>query len=338
MSWWLVVPAVPRRGGIVALGAALALLGGRAQAQAVGDMRVSDDNGQFDFWLPAPRRPDTELTNSAQLSLLLDDGPLWQAWVHLPSCAATTSPQQRCATTELEIGQQMYTPAGATTQVNPRPGTRPYAGWLYLSAAAQASTTSQADAVTLQLGVTGPPSLADQVQTAWHTLIGYPRARGWSHQIPFEPGVLLAADRQREIVQASIGGVPVISLVPAVGASVGNVLTGAHVGAEARIGYGVTTPWSAAVPRRGRKVELYGVAAVREDLIAYQLFLDGAMAQPATPVKREPLVLQYEFGAGLRCGPMELEYRGITRMREYTTGPPAHPYGVLTVGIRPAWL
>jgi lipid A 3-O-deacylase len=312
---------------------ALAVCPSRVAAQTVDEIRIEDDNGQLDFWLPPPRRPDTELTNAAQLRIVADGALLWRRLTHTPACGLAPI-ADRCATTELQIGQEMFTPAGATESAAPRPGTRPYAGWLYLSAAAQAATPTQSDAVTIETGVTGQPSLAETIQTAWHTLIGYPRALGWSHQIPFQFGVLVAAERAQEVVHASLGGVPVLMLIPRAGISLGNVLTGAHAGAEARIGYGVTSPWSSAIRGRGRKVELYGIAAIREDLVAYDLFLDG---HTATHVAKEPAVFQYEFGAGLRFGALEVEYRGLTQGREYLTGPPLHPVGTLGVGIRPGW-
>jgi len=305
-------------------------------AQAVDDVRVEDDNGQLDFWLPPRRRPDTELTNAALAHLVIDGTAGWGWLMHRPACALASATAS-CATTDLEFGQEMYTPAGATQSPTPRVGARPYAGWLYLAGTARVATTSRSDAITIEAGVTGSPSFAAQVQTAWHDLIGYPRALGWSHQIPFQPGVLIAVQRDAEVAHLSIHGVPVLSIIPQAGMSVGNVLTGAHVGAEMHLGYGVSTPWSSSVHGRGRPIELYALAGAREDLIAYQMFLDQGTTNPVMHVAKEPTVFQYDFGIGARFGAFELEYRGITRGREYLTGPPLHPYGTLAVGIRSTW-
>lgn len=321
---------------LVLCSALAGLAGPRLTAQVVDDMRLDEANAQLDFWLPAPRRPDTELTNSMSLHVTTDGALLAARWFHVPSCGAA-SDAQACTTTDLEIGQDMYTPAGATEVAAPQPGARPYAGWLYVAATTRVATPSFADALTVEAGVTGPPSLAGQIQTAWHQLIGYPRALGWSHQIPFTPGIVLDGDRAEEVRQVTLDGVPILSVVPNAGFSVGNIVTGAHVGVDARLGYGITTPWSSMVRGRGRRVELYALAAAREDAIAYSLFLDGSTTTPATHVEKEPLVFQYAFGGGARFGRLEVEYRGVTREREYTTGPPLHPYAVLSVGIRPGW-
>ncbi len=305
-------------------------------AQVVDDMRIEEGNAQLDFWLPARRRPDTELTNTASVDVVTEGTPFWGWWLRLPACGGARV-GETCATTEYQIGQEMFTPSGATKVARPEPGARPYAGWLYASGTLRAATPTSSEAVTVETGVTGSPSLAGQIQTAWHQLIGYPRALGWAHQIPFQPGVLVAGERSLEAAHISIDGVPVLSLVPQAGASVGNVLTGAQLGAEGRLGYGVTTPWWSSVRGRGRRLQIYAVAAAREDLIAYELFLDGSTTAPALHVEKEPTVLQYEFGAGAQLGRFEVEYRAITRQREYTTGPPQHAYSTLSVGIRPGW-
>ncbi len=305
-------------------------------AQIVDDVRISEGNAQLDFWLPARRRPDTELTNSASLEVVTDGAPLLGWWLRSSACAAVSA-SQPCATTEYELGQEMFTPAGATKVARPEPGARPYAGWLYASATTRVSTSTSSEALTLEAGVTGNPSLAGQIQTAWHSLIGYPRALGWSHQIPFQPGMLISGERSLEALHVSIDGVQVLSLVPRAAASVGNVLTGAQFGAEGRFGYGVATPWSSSVHTRGRDIQIYGLAAAREDLVAYELFLDGSTIGPALHVEKEPTVFQYEFGVGAQLGSVEVEYRAITRRREYTTGPPQHAYSILSVGIRPSW-
>lgn len=327
---------VARSAITASLGAFLATAPPKLGAQIVDDARVEEGNGQLDFWLPPPRRPDTELTNSASLHVITDGAPLLGGWLRAPACGVATGPQP-CATMEFEIGQDMYTPAGATQAAAPEPGARPYAGWLYVAGTYRVATPTSSEAVTLETGVTGTPSLAGQIQTAWHQLIGYPRALGWAHQIPFRPGAVVDGGRSDEIVDAAVAGVPVLSIVPTAGISLGNVLTAAHFGAEARIGYGATPPWLSSVRGRGRRVELYAIAAAREDLIAYSLFLDGSTTEPATHVEKEPLVFQYEFGVGARLGRLEVEYRGITREREYTTGPPLHPYAMLAVGVRPGW-
>lgn len=307
-----------------------------AGAQRLEGVRVLDANGQIDFWLPARRRPDTDHTNGASVEMVFDGAIVWGGLV--PSrptpCSVVQSEADHCVTTELRVGQDIYTPPWSTRQSAPQPGARPYAGWLYVAGTARTSTTAQSDALTLELGATGSPSLAEKVQTTWHSLIGYPRPLGWAHQIPFEPGLLLAYERQQEILRASIANVPVLSIVPHGRVSVGNVLTGASAGLSGRMGYGVTTPWSTGARAARQPIELFVESGVREDFVAYDLFLDRGTTRPARHVQKRPWVTQYEFGGGVRWRNAELEYRGITRGQDYTTGRRTQPLGLLVLGLR----
>jgi hypothetical protein len=312
----------------------------RARAQQVTDVRVRDANGQFDLWIPTPKRPDDNYTNGAQLFIGVDGALLWGRLFarHSPACArATDGADRRCASSEIRFGQDMYTPRSALTATEPVPGERPYAGWLYLAETGRLATARRSDAVTLELGVTGRPSLAEAIQTNWHSLIGYPRALGWTHQIPFEPGILVAYEHRQEVWRVRVGDVPIVSLVPAGNVSVGNVLTGASVGMDARVGYAATTPWTSSERRHRKPVALYALAGAREDWIAYNLFLDHSTTDPAVHVDKRSWVTQYDVGAGARLWMLELEFRGITRTREYATDRPTEPYAVISVGWSGGW-
>ncbi len=332
----------PHTTNIAAVALALAgMLFGRPAtlvAQQLQAFAIQEDNGQLDFWLPPVRRPDTELTNSAALLLDFDGAPLWKGlYPSVPSCAASNAPGRSCSTTEFRLGQDMYTPASSVRSPIPLPGQRPYAGWLYVSGTGRVASPTVSDAVTVEVGVTGAPSLAQQIQTAWHALIHYPAPLGWSHQIPFQTGILINGEHQQEMFKATIDGIPVLSFVPGGSVSLGNVLTGASIGAETRIGYGVSTPWSTAVPGPSSPFEVYGLAAVHEDMVIANMFLDEATSNPGLRVEKIPFVSQYDVGGGIRIHAFRVEYRGVTRTREYITGPPQRAYGMLTAGMRLGW-
>ena len=191
--------------------------------------------------------------------------------------------------------------------------------------------------MTVEVGVTGTPSLAQTIQTAWHELIRYPVPLGWAHQIPFQPGILIAGEHQRRMFRATIDGTPVLSFVPDGSVSFGNVLTGALIGAETRIGYAVSTPWSVGVRAPSSPFEAYGLAALHEDMVIASMFLDEPTTRPDLRVVKLPFVTQYDVGGGIRIHAFRVEYRGVTRTREYITGPPQRAYGVLTAGMRFGW-
>ncbi|MDD3444785.1 MAG: lipid A deacylase LpxR family protein, partial [Zavarzinia sp.] len=87
---------------------------------------------------------------------------------------------------ELAIGQNIYEPADESLKT-PDPKDRPYAGWLYVSAAAVAENRGQQNILEVQFGVVGPWSLAKEFQDVTHNLIGSNKALGWDHQLSNEP-------------------------------------------------------------------------------------------------------------------------------------------------------
>jgi hypothetical protein len=331
----------------IGLSATPVLGGPRLAAQTLEAVRIEDGNGQFAFWLPEPRRPDYDLTNRASVGLVFDGSLLWGHVVGSRpiGCAALTysastaslDANRRCSTTEVHLGQDMYTPPASATTSLPQPGQRPYAGWLFLAGTERFANRTQSDAVTLEMGVTGDPSLAEKIQTAWHTLIGYARPLGWAHQIPFQVGALVGYEHRQEVLRATVGDVPVLSVVPVVGATAGDVLTGLSAGVDAHVGYGVRPPWASEVGDAARSPELYLLSGIRENLVAYDLFLDSGSRDPTRRVSKRPLNTQYEFGLGARWRPIELEYRAINRTHDYTTGSAVQPFGTLVLGLRLHW-
>jgi lipid A 3-O-deacylase len=337
-----------RRPALAAVAVAAALVGhaGRTGAQQLLATRIEEDNAQLAYWLPAPHRPDDEFTNGTRVSLSFSGARLWSLLLgpHAPRCGtnatdmgATAAASGRCLSTDFTLAQEMYTPADWHVHANPVPGQRPYAGQLSLTGTANAATPRENSALTLQLGVAGPPSLAGNVQAAWHRLIGYYPPLGWDHQIRTEPAFRLGATESRLLVGATIHGIPVFSLIPQASVSAGNILTGATAALEGRLGYGAGAPWSSGPDSHTPKFQIYALAAARADWVWTELVLDRASTDPAYTVSKIPWVGQYEFGGGVRLFFLEAEYRAVTRTQEYRGGPLVEPYAVMTVGVRRGW-
>ncbi|HEX8696853.1 MAG TPA: lipid A deacylase LpxR family protein [Longimicrobium sp.] len=325
-------PGLRRAAALVLAAAALAPAPAAAQVRAV---RLTLDNDAYDFWVPAWRRPDHEYTNGMDAALELAGGPVWARLLApaAPPCSGAEDPGAACAGTTVALGQKIFAPRvdGPTLQ----PGDRPYAGWLYLSATGQLSSASTRRSLGIEVGVTGPPSLAEAVHRGWHQLAGFWEPVGWGNQIGFEPGVTVRYDEARLLGELRAGGVRVATLAPEWGAAVGNVLTDARVGVRASAGLAVPHPWSTAADRGQGPVSVYAVAAARQDAVAHSLFLDGPTFAEGPGVERRPFVFQYEVGGGVRVGRLALEYRAVTRGREYRTEPGGHTHGTFALAWRP---
>jgi lipid A 3-O-deacylase len=303
-------------------------------AQVVRSVRVAADNDAFNFWVPVPR-PDHDYTHGVRVEAELNAAPLWRRLVPGGrACTGAEAPAERCLSTRVEVGQEIYTPR--VDAPKPLPGERPYAGWLYAAAEGSATTHAARRTVSLEVGVTGPPSLGEAVQTTYHDILDYWTPKGWDAQLAFEPGVVARYTSAR-LVEGSVAGVRVATLVPHWGASLGNVRTGAEAGVRGELGYQVAHPWRAPPGRRGAPVSVYASGGVRGEWVARDLFLDGNTFRAGPRVEKLPLVAESEVGAGLRLGHLRVEYRVVSRGREYRTAARAHRYSSIAVTVERAY-
>ena len=140
------------------------------------------------------------------------------------------------------VGQNIFTPDEITN-----PGLiqddRPYAGWLYAGFGFVTETDRNRkrdkgqifENLELDLGIVGPSSFADEVQTEWHALINTRTPRGWDNQLKDEIGVLLTYERKWLSPEYPFG-IFSYDVAPSWGAAVGNVYTYGATGVTLRFG------------------------------------------------------------------------------------------------------
>lgn len=212
----------------------------------------------------------------------------------------------------LSTGQEIYTPR----RDGPAPvsGERPYAGWLYAAAALDLSDRDGTrHTIALELGLTGPAALGEQVQNGFHHLVGSTPQEGWDHQLATE---LAGSARYRASWPREHSGV---LLVPHAEIEVGTLRTGGAAGLALRAG----------APKHGRGWFAEGEA--RQEWVARDLFLDGNTYRASVRTEKRPWVGQATLGAGFRAHRWSLEYRYVVRNREYEAQREPHGYGSLVL-------
>jgi lipid A 3-O-deacylase len=249
---------------------------------------------------------------------------------------------------EWMFGQNIYTPQHTESLVR-QPGDRPFGGWLYTGASlSQETGRRQLDSFEIQVGaVGGSASLANQVQTAFHTIIGSSAPQPGNYQLANEPGIVLAWDRRWKFGYEFGDGYGV-DFIPSAGVSLGNVFTYAEVGAMARIGRSLGTTWG---PTRIRPSPsgasfvstdpsdpAWGYAfyaGVAERAVARNIFLDGSTFADSPSVTKKPLVTDLILGAEVftQSG-YKLGFSVTQRSREYTTQPKGDLFGSLEASAR----
>jgi hypothetical protein len=295
------------------------LLSRPAEAQA----RLVFDN---DLFAPHPldrKATDCEYTAGARLAWASPRTEWWTKQLG-PALGADSVRARPRLRTVWQVGQEIYTPRHDAAA--PIPGERPYAGWLYGSVTAEAARGRRTRALTLQLGVTGPPSLAAPLQTEIHRLGGFTMPLGWDHQLAFEPGIGVRYGESWALADR-LGGATA-ELAPEWEVALGNVFTGARAGLRAKVG-------TAGLRRGGSGV--YAAAAVRQEWVERNLFLDGNTFQDGPRVRKLPFVSEAELGAGVHLGWLGIAYRATFRGREYRTEQKVHGWGSIALEVHPRW-
>ena len=285
------------------------------------------DNDAFDFWMLPWNRPDDEYTSGVHITYDGGDAPWW-ARRFLGGDHGCPSHSQNCRSARAELGQDIYTRDATLTDPLVIDRSRPSAGWLYLAQTARALKTRSSDELTLTLGVTGPPSLAQYTQRIAHSAAPtFNRPTDWSRQIEFEPGVIARYEHRERL--AATAGTFGVDLIPRAAASVGNVLTSGELGLQLRAGWHLLHPW---LPQMdATSVAL--VAGISGRAIARDIFLDGNTFQDGPRVGHESFVGSGELGLELRYRVFSLSYRAESDTRAYKAGPQWHPWSSIVGGF-----
>jgi hypothetical protein len=308
-----------------------------ADAQTVWRPRLELDNDVYNFWLRHTKRPDEEYTNGVHASLESQSAPWWGGRFAraMPDCAEE-GVAGACRSTIVTLGQDLFTPHLDRTPhaVSNWELERPFFAWLFLRGSARVSSERSLSVTSLSLGVTGPPAGGELAQTIAHRIGFNEQADGWDTQIGFEPGAMVEY-RRSAILARRAGEGSGFDVAPELGFSLGNIRTHADVGARMRLGRSLSHPWHPALWRGRAPLEWWISAGGRAEYVARDMSLDGTLRRPSRHVDRTPGVLQYEIGAGFRWQGVLLEYRAVTRSREYRTGPGHHAYSTMSVALVP---
>lgn len=233
----------------------------------------------------------------------------------------------------IALAQSIFTP---DRQASPTrlPGDRPFGGWLYTGFnASQETGRTQLDSFEVLVGaVGGSASLAPQVQSSIHELLGQKPPAINGYELHNEPGFLVAWDRRWK-AGLDFGNGYGVDVIPFVGFTGGNVFTYGSVGAIARLGRSLSTTWGPTLVRpaasgasffsRNPAAPFWGYdvfAGVEVRGVARNIFLDGNTFEDSIHVTRKPLVTDLIVGAEIftQAG-FSLSGTVIRRSREYTT-------------------
>lgn len=249
----------------------------------------------------------------------------------------------------LSIGQMMYTPRDTVSYVLVE-NDRPYAGWLYASAAFHSRNYRVLDSFEIQGGLTGKWSLAEQAQDFIHSIRGIPKANGWDNQIRTEPGLALVYERKYRLVpRIDFSRRWKADAIVHAGAALGNVYTYANVGAELRFGWNLPTDFGTGLIRPGgdtnapadtkdvrysidlNAYSAYLFMAVSGRMVGHDIFLDGNTFKSSHSVDKEPFAGDLVVGASWVYRKFKLSYAHVFRSNEFEGQPGGLGFGSVSV-------
>ena len=238
------------------------------------------------------------------------------------------------------LAQDAWTPED-TDAARPPAGQRPYAGWLYLSAARAVAAGEGTWTGHVSVGVLGPSAGAEAVQRFLHEATGSEPVNGWDSERGDRAALQLGLRRDVSAVRRRTVAGRELDLGWHAGAALGTVTGYLHAGGSLRFGRGTartvgpadTVPGApdlaaAFAPEGARYAHVgAGVRAVGWD---ETMGADGARVDG---VDAEPLVADLRAGVVAAFGRLRVAYTHALRTRAHRSGRATHAFGSLNLAL-----
>jgi lipid A 3-O-deacylase len=333
------LPDVRRIGGALRTGAMTATfvvllvvlaVKGRAQDEPppAAVVRFELDN-DFLALRGAGAPPDYDYTHGMRVSVVRPTAPAWIArTIGAPACTDARAIGSACVLSGFSVGQEIYTPRHNVPE--PVFGDRPHAAWLFSAVQLRRIEGTGLQSLDLRAGVTGPAALGEPVQNGVHRLLHNQLEAGWDHQLPTRLGIIADYDATRSFGPRSSHATSRF-VAADVGATVGTLRRAVRVGTSAYFGFGPPRPASADAPLIARPARFYVTGGYHQFLVLYDAFVEGVGGTPGAV--RLPWVGEADAAVGMRLHRFALDYRYVSRGREYRAEPGRHSYGAIALSI-----
>ena len=209
----------------------------------------------------------------------------------------------------------------------PRPGDRPYAGFLYGRLELHFALGASLQRLALTLGVVGPSAGAHTIQVWSHRIMDEPRPRGWDTQLPdrLAAALLWEGVMYREV---AAGGLH-LSFHGLLGAEAGTLRVRARAGGGVLVGAGVEAADGAAMLSESlgfvRRKRGFGVGLLLGTSI--RLAGEDYLIEGRQGVSLVPAVGELRIGLALAYDAVRLRYVHVLSTSEFRTQIAIHGYG-----------
>lgn len=243
---------------------------------------------------------------------------------------------------EISAGQKMYNPISGYAP-DPARQDRPFAGYLYVGGALSWFHTNESVLKTsVEIGTTGPNSLAEDGQELLHNTVGFYELDGWQYQIKNEMAVNLSAQYTKLLHRTSSNAVD-FSFDGY--ANVGTTFSGAGAGILFRAG-GINqlfnSAYTNAVIGNNAKTkalvkrEIFFYAKPQLNFVAYDATVQGSMFNNDSPVTFgvKPIVFAQQIGFNYSSQRFTFDFGMLFKTKEIKSSAKAHQYGSISMFYR----
>ncbi|MEQ7800238.1 lipid A deacylase LpxR family protein [Pedobacter sp. ASV1-7] len=245
-------------------------------------------------------------------------------------------------TYEITVGQEIYN-AYSGYAPDPAKQDRPFAGYLYAGGALSWFYSNESILKTsVEIGTTGPNSLAEDGQELLHNTVGFYTLEGWDYQIKNALAINLSAQYTRLLHRASNKA---IDFSFEGYANVGTTFSGAGAGILFRAG-GLNQLFNSAYtnavignnPKTKALVkrEVFFYAKPQINLVAYDATIQGNMFNDNDPITfgAKPLVFAQQIGFNYSSQRFTFDFGMIFKTKEVKSTAKAHQYGSISMFYR----
>jgi hypothetical protein len=246
------------------------------------------------------------------------------------------------------VGQNLYTPRDISRSI-PDPDDRPYAGWLYGSAALSTITNNHREQIEVAIGVVGPAALGKITQNFVHNHITTDAddPQGWDSQLKNEPGLMVSWSREYpEFWEANWDDFIHLSFMPNLGITLGNVYTLAQAGIGFRLSpyqdryadlptrVRPSIPGTGYFPKMDQKWSWGFFGGVNGYAVGRNIFLDGNTFTDSPSVDKKTFVYDASIGFDTIYSNTRLSYTLTRRSKEFDNQDEASIFGSLSLSRR----
>ncbi len=234
--------------------------------------------------------------------------------------------------TTISIGNQIYTPDDLTA-TELQENQRPYGGWTYLEMGMHKSTSDTLNSLQLKVGMIGPSSHSEEIQTVIHELVNAGLPMGWDHQLDDELGVNFTYSYKLRYSPKPVMGWVESAFIPYGEVDLGNVSTQASLGMFMRVGYNIPQDFGlSTLDNAGEaNIPVYGKSRVNIEkdwsvsfnlalsgsAVARDIFLDGNTFSDSHSIEKNNFVAYLATGISVRYKSLMVDFMNTTNTAKY---------------------